>query len=71
MYIAGLIVSCDSEFHNFKFFRNNTENEEFEKGCVLQKCPLTQITLIVIIIIIIIIIIFPRLGNTGLMPSRG
>ena len=46
---AGFITS--------KFPEHNTENEEFEKSCVLQKCPLTHITLIIAIIIILIIII--------------
>ena len=48
MYInVGLIVPC---FKTSKFFEHNTENEEFEKSRVLQKCPLTHITLIIIII---------------------
>ena len=73
-------------FITSKFSEHNTENEGFEKSLVLQKCPLTHITLIIIIITIIIIVIIiimimitikkiiinsPRPGNTGLMSSRG
>ena len=39
-------------FITSKFSEHITENEEFEKSCVLQKCQLTHITLIIIIIII-------------------
>ena len=46
-----------ASFITSKFPEHNTENEEFEKSRVLQKCPLTQITLIIITIIIIIIVI--------------
>ena len=36
---------------NSKHLEHNTENEEFEKSRVLQKCPLTHITIIIVIII--------------------
>ena len=39
-----------ASFITSKFLEHNTENEEFEKSRVLQKCPLTHITLIIIII---------------------
>ena len=45
-----------ASFITSKCLEYNTENEKFEKSRVLQKCPLTVITLIIIIIIIIIII---------------
>ena len=41
-----------ASFINSKLSEHNTENEEFEKSRVLQKRPLTLITLIIIIIII-------------------
>ena len=44
-------------FITSKFLEHNTENEEFEKSRVLQKCPLLHITIIIIVIIIMIIII--------------
>ena len=44
-------------FITSKFSEHNTENEEFEKSRVLQKCPLTHITLIMITMIIMIMII--------------
>ena len=60
--------SVPASFITSKFSEHNTENEEFEKSRVLQKCLLSHITLtiaimivitiIMIIIIIIIIIIF-------------
>ena len=44
-----------ASFITSKFPEHNTEKEEFEKSRVLQKRPLTQITLIIITIIIIVI----------------
>ena len=49
-----------------KFLERNREIEEFEKSRVLQKCPLTHITLIMIIKIIPL-----RPGNSGLMSAKG
>ena len=41
-----------ASFITSKFLEHNTENEEFEKSRLLQKCPLTHITLIMIMIMI-------------------
>ena len=41
-----------ASFMTSKFLEHNTENEEFEKSHVQQKCPLMHITLIIIMIII-------------------
>ena len=46
-----------ASFTTSKFSEYNTENEEFEKSKVMQKCPLTHIIMILIMIIILIIII--------------
>ena len=46
-----------ASFTTSKFLEYNTENEEFEKSKVMQKCPLTHIIMILIMIIILIIII--------------
>ena len=45
-----------ASFTTSKFSEYNTENEEFEKSKVMQKCPLTHIIMILIMIIILIII---------------
>ena len=44
-----------ASFITSKFSEHNTENEEFEKSRVLQKCPLMHITLIIIIIMMMMI----------------
>ena len=46
-----------ASFTTSKFSEYNTENEEFEKSKVMQKCPLTHIIMILIMIIILITII--------------
>ena len=46
-----------ASFTTSKFLEYNTENEEFEKSKVMQKCPLKHIIMILIMIIILIIII--------------
>ena len=58
-YISTLVSSYGvaASFITSKLPEHNTENKEFAKSLVLQKCPLTHITLIIIIIMIIIIII--------------
>ena len=42
-----------ASFITSKFLEHNTENEEFGKIRVLEKCPLTHITLMITIIITI------------------
>ena len=50
-----------ASFTTSKFSEYNTENEEFEKSKVMQKCPLTHIIMILIMIIILIIIIIRKI----------
>ena len=52
--------SVAASFITSSFFEDNTENEEFEKRRVLQKCPLMHIILIIIIITIIIIVFYKK-----------
>ena len=59
----GCVSTMASSYHvaasfiTSKFLKHNTENEELEKSCVLQKSPLTYIIIIMKIITIIVIII--------------
>ena len=61
--ISTLVSSrrVEASFITSKFSEHNTENEEFEKSRVLQKCPLMHITLIIIIMMMMIYLLHPFL----------
>ena len=59
-----------ASFITSKFLEHNTENEEFEKSRVLQKCPLTHITPIIIVIIVTTLIILRLKASNNLQQFK-
>ena len=68
MLVSSYRVAAN--FITLKLPEHNTENEEFEKSRVLQKCPLTHITLIIIIILLLLLLLLIIITELRLVPKK-